>query len=48
MLVLNQSKFANTAPEQLAIEVAQKYIEVRRIILNELNQHTNPGTTVLK
>lgn len=48
MLVLNRSEFASTDPKPLAAEVAQKYIEIRRIILEELKQHANPGTMIVK
>jgi len=39
---------ASTDPKPLAAKVAQKYIEVRRIILEELKQHSNPGTMVIR
>jgi len=43
MLVLSRSEYASSNP----VEVAQRYIEIRRIILEELRKHTNPGTMVL-
>ncbi len=48
ILVLNRSEFTSTDSEALSAEVAQKYIEARRIISNELRKHTNPGTMVIK
>lgn len=48
MLVLSRAGFASTPPEQMAAEATQKYIEVRRIILEEIKQHTNPGTMIIK
>jgi len=48
MLVLNRSEFTSCDPDHLATEIAQKYIATRRIMLEELKQHTNPGTMVIK
>ncbi|CVK18432.1 hypothetical protein SPSPH_045040 [Sporomusa sphaeroides DSM 2875] len=48
MLVLSRASFASTSPEQMAAEVAQKYIQVRSIILEEIKQHANPGTMIIK
>ena len=44
MFVLIRSEYASSDP----VEVAQKYIEIRRIILEELKQHTNLGTMIIK
>jgi hypothetical protein len=43
MLVLNKSEFANIDSEPLANEVVKKYIEIRRIVLKKLQEHTNYG-----
>ena len=42
MLVLNRSDFASPTPNQLAVEIAHKYIDVRKIILDELKKNTTP------
>lgn len=41
MLVLNQAEFNSVDPERLASEVVQKYIDIRRIVLKELQVQTN-------
>ncbi len=41
MLVLNQAEFNSVDPERLASEVVQKYIDIRRIVLKELQIQTN-------
>lgn len=43
MLVLNKSEFVNIDSEPLANEVVKKYIEIRRIVLKKLQEHTNYG-----
>ena len=41
MLALSRSD--STDP----VEVAQKYMEIRSVMLDELRKHTNPGTMVI-
>lgn len=43
MLVLSKSEFNSIEPERLASEVVQKYIDVRRLVLKQLQEHTNYG-----
>lgn len=43
MFVLNKSEFVNVDSEPLANEVVQKYIDIRRIVLKKLQEHTNYG-----
>jgi len=43
MLVLNKSEFVNIDSEPLANEVVKKYIDIRRIVLKKLQEHTNYG-----
>jgi hypothetical protein len=43
MLVLSKSEFINIDSEPLANEVVKKYIDIRRIVLKKLQEHTNYG-----
>lgn len=43
MLVLKKSEFISVEPERLSSEVVQKYIDIRRLVLKQLQEHTNYG-----